>query len=173
MVGVIQEVRRCEVRMVITLKNSARNCTLSRSLKLKFLNVEKSTVASPARKNLFRPELPTKTPPATVGAGVSNWGSNASKCPKASVYAAGHRIATGNELRMIHGEVAVETSVEGIASSAEGHGERRTARRGNDSAKLPSAEDVRCEFALWSGHGYLARQYDHFWEWRPRTNGRI
>jgi hypothetical protein len=126
----------------ITLKNSARNCTLSRSLKLKFLNVEKSTVVSPG---------PSK--PVSAGIAYENASRNRRcrrkaigiKCqqvPKSVGLYSGRRIATGNELRMIHEKVAVETSVEGIASSAEGHGERRIARRGNDGAKLPPAEDL-------------------------------
>src|SRR5258705_3252511 len=172
--GSFKEVRRCEVRMVqhveklraeLHLKSFPETEVLERG---EVHGGESRPVKTCFDPNRLRERLPQRSAQAQ-----SNWGSNASKCRKASVYAPGRRIATGNELRMIHGEVAVETSAAGIASSAEGHGERRTARRGNDSAKLPSAEDVRCESALWSGHGYLARQYDHFWEWTPRTNGRI
>jgi len=45
------------------LKNSARNCAVSRSLNLKTLVTEKSTFLNPESRNVLRPKLP-KVPKA-------------------------------------------------------------------------------------------------------------
>src|SRR4029077_19263844 len=57
-------------------------------------------------------------------------------------------VATGDQLRVVHGKVAVETGVEGISATAESDGVGRTAGRGNDAANLPTAGNIRRKATL-------------------------
>ena len=54
-----------------------------------------------------------------------------------------NRIAAGNKIREIHGEVTVEARVERIITTADGDRKRRTGGASHNAAQFPSASDSR------------------------------
>src|SRR6266850_5108760 len=133
-----QEVRRGEVRMIHNIKELRSELYLISFLEVEILEYRK------IHRRESGPIEPVASG-ATYEHASGDRGRRSETVWIESQQVAGgivlnsrRRVAAGNQLRVVHREVAVISSLERVASSAESHCKRRTACRSDDCADLPS-----------------------------------